>query len=52
MTLPNTRKAQERQRRRDAGQVKLEFWVPADQAGNVKEAVKKMLDTQASENVP
>ena len=39
MTPPATRKANERQRRKDAGQIKLEFWVPADKAEAVKAAV-------------
>lgn len=44
MTPPATRKAKERQRRKDAGQIKLEFWIPADKAEAVKAAVAQALD--------
>ncbi len=39
MTNPADRKAKERQRRRDAGEIRLEFWVPADKADAVRAAV-------------
>jgi hypothetical protein len=39
MTPPAIRKAQERQRLRDAGKVRLEFVVPADKAQAVRDAV-------------
>jgi hypothetical protein len=38
-----TRKQRERQRRKDAGEVRLEFWVPADTADAVREAVADVL---------
>jgi len=38
-----TRKQRERQRRKDAGEVRLEFWVPADAADAVREAVEEVL---------
>ncbi len=43
MTHPTERKANERQRRKDAGEVRLEFWVPADKAAAIKEVVAAVL---------
>jgi len=39
MTPAHERKAAERQRRKDAGLVRIEAWVPQDQA----EAIKKII---------
>jgi hypothetical protein len=38
------RVAQLRQRRKDAGLVKVEMWVPADRADEVREVVRLMLE--------
>jgi hypothetical protein len=43
MTPPAIRKAQERQRLRDAGKVRLEFVVPSDKAQAVRDAVAEVL---------
>ena len=42
MTPANERKAKERKAKRDAGLVKVEVWVPADQADKVKAFAAKM----------
>ena len=43
MTPAHERKAKERQRRKDAGEVRLEFWIPADKAESVRAAVAEAL---------
>lgn len=43
MTPANERKAAERQRRKDAGLVRVEMWVPAHMADQVKEVVAALV---------
>ena len=42
MTPANERKAKERKAKRDAGLVKVEVWVPADQADKIRALAAKM----------
>jgi len=47
MTPAHERKAAERQRRKDAGLVRIEAWVPQDQA----EAIKKIIADAVKKDV-
>jgi hypothetical protein len=47
MTPPNERKAAERQRRKEAGLVRVEVWVPRDRAKEVAIALAQILHPTA-----
>jgi len=49
MTPAKDRKQNERNKRRAAGEVRLEFWVPAAAADDVKQAVAQVMDQHKGE---
>jgi hypothetical protein len=48
MTPPNERKAAERQRKKKAGLVRVEVWVPREKAEYVKQRVADIVDPEAA----